>query len=200
MAPESLQQLAESIKARGVIQPIVVRQQPGSPAYEIIAGERRWRAARQAGLREVPIVVTKLDDNQAMFAALVENLQREDLNAIDQARGIERLTKEFKLSHAAVAEGLGLARPTVSNLLRLLELHPDVQQLLADGAIEMGHARALLGAPKHAQAAIARRIAAEGLSVRTVEAIVKRIGKDPLTGSRTAAEKLTVTSNTWRGN
>ena len=171
----SLDSLAESIKSRGIIQPLVVRPKKDGGGFEIVAGERRWQAAERAGLKSVPAIVREMSDREALCCALVENLQREDLSAIEQARGIARLIAEFHLSHEKAAAALGCARPTVSNLLRLLELAPAAQDLLGEGKIEMGHARALLALPTTAQAATARQVAASGLTVRQTESLAKKI-------------------------
>jgi ParB family chromosome partitioning protein len=168
MEPEALAELAESIKSQGVMQPILVRPLPGG-RYEIIAGERRWRAARMAGLQTVPALVRDIPDQQALAAALIENIQREDLNPLEEAAGIHRLVQEFGLTHQAIAETLGRSRTAVTNLLRLLELAPPVRELLAQGRIDMGHARALLTLPVARQIELAREAADKRLSVREVE-------------------------------
>jgi ParB family chromosome partitioning protein len=173
MDQAALKELAESIKTQGVIQPILVRP-AAAGTFEIIAGERRWRAARMAGLPVVPVVVRDIPDNQALAVALIENIQREDLNALEQAQGIQRLTNEFGLTHQAAAEALGRSRAAITNLLRLLELTPPVRELLATGQLDMGHARALLALPALRQVELANEIAAKGLSVREVE---KRVGE-----------------------
>ncbi len=172
MDQEALDALAASIKAQGVMQPILVRA-IGDGKHEIIAGERRWRAARIAGLVTVPVLVRAVPDQQALAVALIENIQREDLNALEEAVGIERLIKEFALTHQAVADAIGKSRTAVTNLLRLLELAPPVKTLLGEGRIEMGHARALLALPVERQIALAREAAQEGWSVREVE---RRVG------------------------
>ena len=173
MEPEALKALSESIKTQGVIQPILVRPADGGK-FEIIAGERRWRAARMAGLRAVPVVVRNIPDNQALAVALIENIQREDLNPLEEATGIQRLTNEFGLTHQAAADALGRSRAAITNLLRLLELAPPVRELLAAGKLDMGHARALLALPVMRQVELANEIAAKGLTVRDVE---KRVGE-----------------------
>ena len=173
MEPEALKELSESIKTQGVIQPILVRPVDGGK-FEIIAGERRWRAARMAGLRAVPVMVRNIPDHQALAVALIENIQREDLNPLEEATGIQRLTNEFGLTHQAAADALGRSRAAISNLLRLLELAPPVRDLLAEGKLDMGHARALLALPALRQVELAHEIAAKGLSVREVE---KRVGE-----------------------
>jgi ParB family chromosome partitioning protein len=175
---DSLAELAESIREQGVLQPLIVRSvapQPGSDAlrYEIVAGERRWRAARLAGLATVPAIVRDLTDQSALAVALIENLQREDLNPIDQARSMLRLIDEFALTHEAIAKALGRSRAAVTNFLRLLELADEVQSALIEGAIDMGHARALLPLDKEQQVALARKAKRLGWSVRKVEKAVK---------------------------
>ena len=173
MDQEALKELAESIKTQGVIQPILVRPVVDGK-YEIIAGERRWRASRMAGLQAVPVVIRDIPDNQVLTVALIENIQREDLNPLEQAVGIQRLTNEFGLTHQAAADALGRSRTAITNLLRLLELAPPVRDLLADGKLDMGHARALLALPALRQVELANEIAAKGLTVRDVE---KRVGE-----------------------
>jgi ParB family chromosome partitioning protein len=174
---ESLQELADSIKAQGVVQPIVVRPLSKGEKFEIIAGERRWRAAQLAGLHEVPAVVRKLDDQSAMCLALIENIQREDLNPLEQARALSRLMREFDMTHDAVADAVGRSRSTVTNLIRLLDLNDKVKQLLEKGQLEMGHARALLALPDSRQMEAAQKIVKLGLSVRATEALVRRLLK-----------------------
>jgi ParB family chromosome partitioning protein len=179
MRPETLQELADSIKAQGVVQPIVVRpvDVPGigqSQRYEIIAGERRWRAAQMAGLAEIPAVIRRIPDEAAIAVALIENIQRENLNPLEEARALDRLIKEFELTHQEAAEAVGRSRAGVSNLLRLLELAPEVCELLERREIEMGHARALLPlSDRGRQIDLATRIAKKGLSVRETEALVR---------------------------
>ncbi len=173
MNQDALKELAESIKTQGVIQPILVRP-VGDNKYEIIAGERRWRASRMAGLQSVPVVIRDIPDNQALAVALIENIQREDLNPLEQAVGIQRLTSEFGMTHQSAAESLGRSRTAVTNLLRLLELAPPVRDMLADGRLDMGHARALLALPALRQVELANEIAAKGMTVRDVE---KRVGE-----------------------
>ncbi len=165
---EALAELAASIKAQGVMQPVLVRPLAAG-RYEIVAGERRWRAARMAGLATVPALVKDIPDNQALAAALIENIQREDLNPLEEAAGMQRLAQEFGLTHQAIADTLGRSRAAVSNALRLLELAPPVRELLAAGRIDMGHARALLALPVARQIELAREAANKGLSVREVE-------------------------------
>ena len=174
---QGLSELADSIREQGVLQPLVVRPvraaADGSSEFEIVAGERRWRAARMAGLQKVPVVVRELDDQSALAVALIENLQREDLNPIDQAHSLARLAEEFDLTHVQVAKAVGRSRASVSNLLRLLDLHDDVKDLLAVGRIDMGHARALLSLDAKGQVSMARKAAAKGMSVRHVEKAVR---------------------------
>lgn len=165
---EALSELAESIKTQGVMQPILVRPL-GAGRYEIIAGERRWRAARLAGLATVPALVKDISDTQALAAALIENMQREDLTPLEEAAGIQRLTREFGLTHQVIGETLGRSRTAITNLLRLLELAPPVQELLAAGRLDMGHARALLALPLTRQVELAREAAQKGWTVREVE-------------------------------
>jgi len=181
MRTESLEELAESIRAQGVIQPVVVRPvagaAPGQPQrYEIIAGERRWRAAQIAGLHEVPAVVREVPDEAAIAMALIENIQRENLNPLEEARSLERLISEFKMTHQSAADAVGRSRAAVSNLLRLLELADEVKKLVEERQIEMGHARALLGLEnRRKQAEVAALVANKGLSVRDTEALVRRM-------------------------
>lgn len=175
---ETLQELADSIRVQGVIQPIVVRP-IGTNEYEIIAGERRWRAAQLAGLSEVPCVVRNVPDQAAVAMALIENIQRENLNPLEEARALQRLIDEFDMTHAQAAEAVGRSRAAVSNLLRLLELGDEVKQLIEQGALEMGHARALLGLPAEQRAEAARHVAAKGLSVRETEQLVRRLQSVP---------------------
>jgi ParB family chromosome partitioning protein len=165
---EALAELAESIKSQGVMQPILARP-IGAGRYEIIAGERRWRAARMAGLAAVPALVREVTDRHALAIALIENLQREDLNPLDEATGIKRLTEEFGMTHAEAAEAVGRSRAAVTNALRLLELAPPVQELVREGKLDMGHARALLALPALKQIEFAREAVARQLSVRQVE-------------------------------
>lgn len=178
IAEESLSELADSIREQGVLQPLVVRPAKtpeGGALYEIVAGERRWRAARMAGLATVPVIIRELDDQSALAVALIENLQREDLNPLDQARSLARLASEFELTHEEVAKAVGRSRASVSNLLRLLDLHDDVKDMLTAGSLDMGHARALLPLDGKRQVATARKAADGGLSVRQVEDAVRRL-------------------------
>jgi len=178
MDEASLAELAASIKARGVIQPVVVRS-VGAAQYEILAGERRWRAARMAGLQTVPAVVRDVPDEAALGIGLIENIQREDLNPLEEASGLKRLIDEFHLTHEQVAGAIGRSRAGVTNLLRLLELAPAVQAMLSDGRIDMGHARALLALSKPRQVEVAGQIAARGLSVREAERLVQHATQAP---------------------
>ena len=173
MHTESLQDLADSIKAQGVVQPIVVRP-VGKAQYEIIAGERRWRAAQLAGLTEVPAVVRDVDDRAAIAMALIENIQRENLNPLEEATALERLIREFELTHQQAAEAVGRSRAAVSNLLRLLELHDSVKDMVRKGQLEMGHARALLALPVKAQPDAAHEVTHRDLTVRATERLVKQ--------------------------
>lgn len=174
-AEDALTQLAQSIKAQGVVQPIVVRKIPGHLlAYEIIAGERRWRAAQTAGLAEIPAVVQNVNDAQALAIALIENIQREDLNPIEEAIALERLADEFVMTHEGVAEAVGRSRASVTNLLRLLELSSEPRFMVERGDLGMGHARALLGLPETLQTKVAKEVVARGLSVRETEKLVQR--------------------------
>jgi ParB family chromosome partitioning protein len=183
-----LAELAESIRAQGVIQPIVVREvgaDRGGRTYEIIAGERRWRASRLAGLAEIPVVVREADDRTVIAMALIENIQREDLNPLEEAQALQRLIDEFDLTHAQAAEAVGRSRAAVSNLLRLLELPTEIRTLVETRALEMGHARALLTLAPQAAIALARQAAEHGWSVREVEHRVQQLtaGKLPGTGN-----------------
>ncbi|WP_133128051.1 ParB/RepB/Spo0J family partition protein [Legionella nagasakiensis] len=170
----SLSELTESIRKQGLLQPLVVRE-VSSGRYEIIAGERRWRACQLAGITEIPVVLRQVDDETAMAMALVENLQREDLNAMDQARAMHRLTTEFALTHQQVAELLSKSRTAVSNYLRLLQLNHEVRQMLEHGDLDMGHARCLLILEDSQQSHVAQLIVARNLSVRETEALVNRV-------------------------
>jgi ParB family chromosome partitioning protein len=171
MDAESLNELAASIKAQGLMQPVLVRP-AGADRYELIAGERRWRAARIAGLAEVPVVVRDVPDQAALAMSLIENIQREDLNPLEEAQGVQRLVSEFKLTHQEAADAIGRSRAATTNLLRLLNLPASVQQLVFDGQLDMGHARALLALEGELQVATARKVAAKGLSVRETEQLV----------------------------
>lgn len=176
MHPESLQELANSIKAQGLMQPIVVRP-VGHNKYEIIAGERRWRASQMAQLDKIPALIKDVPDNAAIAMALIENIQREDLNPIEEAEALHRLSIEFDLSHQEVADAVGKSRATVSNLLRLMNLGRVARTMLEKGEIEMGHARAILSLPEEQQAQIARLVVSKGLSVRQVEREAQNLNK-----------------------
>ncbi len=182
MDPESLAELAASIKAQGIMQPILVRaidKTPGAERYEIVAGERRWRAAQQANLAEVPVLVRDIPDEQALAMALIENIQRENLNPLEEAQGLQRLIDEFGLTHQQAADAVGRSRPAASNLLRLLQLSTPVQTLLMSGKLDMGHARALLPLAAAQQIAVAQRIVQKGHSVREAEQLVQQILNPP---------------------
>ncbi|MBZ0096971.1 MAG: ParB/RepB/Spo0J family partition protein [Sulfuricella sp.] len=173
MDQESLAELAESIKSQGIMQPILARALIAGN-YEIIAGERRWRAARLAGLTEVPVLVRVVADEAALAMSLIENIQRENLNPLEEATGIQRLINEFDMTHQLAAEAVGRSRSAVSNLLRLLNLAPPVQELLMHNQLDMGHARALLSLPNAGQITAANEIVGKGLSVREAERLVQR--------------------------
>jgi ParB family transcriptional regulator, chromosome partitioning protein len=182
MDEESLKELAASIKAQGIMQPILARELVNGD-YEIIAGERRWRAAQLAGLTQVPVLLRKVPDNAALAMALIENIQREDLNPLEEAVGIQRLIDEFQMTHQEAADAVGRSRSAASNLLRLLKLPQIVQGLLMDGSLDMGHARALLSLEGAQQVLLANKIVLEGLSVREAEKLVQQ------QGGQAAAEK-----------
>ena len=187
MDPGKLTELAESIKAQGVIQPIVVREiakDKGGKVYEIIAGERRWRASQQAGLKEIPVVIREVDDRTVVAMALIENIQREDLNPLEEAQALQRLIDEFALTHAEAAAAVGRSRAAVSNLLRLLDLPPAIRALLEARRLEMGHARALLTLSPELASKLAHEAAEHGWSVREVEHRAQQFaaGKVPATG------------------
>ena len=194
MDDAKLAELAESIKAQGVIQPIVVREvgRPldgrGTRTYEIIAGERRWRAAQLAGLSEIPVVIREVDDRTVVAMALIENIQREDLNPLEEAQALQRLIDEFDLTHAQAAEAVGRSRASVSNLLRLLELPPAIRALLEAGRLEMGHARALLTLSPDLASKLAADASEHGWSVREVEHRAQQFaaGRVPETAGRRA--------------
>lgn len=171
MDSESISELAKSIKSQGIVQPLIVRP-IANDKYEIIAGERRWRAARSIDLGNVPVVIRDVDNNSALAMALIENIQREDLNVIDEAVGIKRLTEEFQLTQEAVSKILGKSRSAIANIQRLLNLSESVQKLLREKKLDMGHARALLGLDRHRQNDIAKQIVGLGLSVRETETFV----------------------------
>lgn len=175
MDQEALIHLAESIEAQGVMQPILVRKLANVDKYEIIAGERRWRASRLAGQSEVPVLIRDIPDESALVMALIENIQRENLNPIEEANGIQRLINEFDMTHEAAAKVVGRSRSAVSNLLRLLQLHQNVQEMVFEGTLDMGHARALLTLPASSQSAVAQQIAEKQISVREAELLVKKL-------------------------
>ncbi|WP_018412572.1 ParB/RepB/Spo0J family partition protein [Methyloversatilis thermotolerans] len=175
MDPGSLEELAESIKAQGLMQPVIVRG-IGGGRFEIIAGERRWRAAQIAGLSEVQALVRDIPDDAALAMSLIENIQREDLNPLEEAAGVQRLIDEFGMTHEQAANAIGRSRSATTNLLRLLQLAEPVQEQLVTGDLDMGHARALLSLPKGDQIALANRVVAQGLTVRDTEKLVARGG------------------------
>ena len=184
MDQESLSELAASIKSQGVMQPILVRaidSTPGAERYEIVAGERRWRASQLAGLSEVPVLIRNIPDEQASAMALIENIQRENLNPLEEAQGLQRLIDEFGLTHQQAADAVGRSRPAASNLLRLLQLTAPVQELLMTGQLDMGHARALLPIASGQQLSLAQRIVQKGLSVRETERLVQQLINPPKT-------------------
>lgn len=182
MSPEALEELSNSIKNQGVMQPIIIRP-VGEQKYEIIAGERRWRASQLAGLDKVPVIIKDVPDEAAIAMALIENIQREDLNPIEEAFALQRLQQEFELTQQEVADAVGKSRTTVTNLLRLMSLKEDVRKMLEHGDIEMGHARSILGLPQHLQSMAAKNVVAKGLSVRQTESMVRKLqeenGKHP---------------------
>lgn len=177
MNQEALEELANSIRAQGVMQPIVVRP-IATDKYEIIAGERRWRASQLAGLDTVPVVIREVPDEAAIAMALIENIQREDLNPMEEAIALSRLQQEFELTHQQIADAVGKSRATVTNLLRLMSLRDDVQRLLEHGDLEMGHARALLSLSPELQASTAHTVVSKGLSVRQTESLVRKLLED----------------------
>jgi ParB family chromosome partitioning protein len=178
MDEQALKELAASIKAQGLMQPLLVRPL-GKDGYELIAGERRWRAAQMAGLSDVPVLIREVPDNAALAMALVENIQREDLNPMEEATGLQRLVDEFRLSHEQAADAVGRSRSAATNLMRLLKLAKPVQAMLMDGTLDMGHARALLPLDGAHQIEAANRISARRLSVRESEALVARLLRSP---------------------
>src|SRR5690349_12575180 len=190
MKEEALKELAESIKKQGVVQPIVVRP-VGERRYEIIAGERRWRAAQMAGLDTVPAVVRDVPDRTAIAMALIENIQRADLNPLEEAEAMQRLISEFEMTHQQAAEAVSRSRAAVTNLLRLLELTREVQELVRQGALEMGHARAILALKGPAQTDAARKVADKRLTVRETEELVRRRLKELEGGERLAPGRKT---------
>jgi ParB family chromosome partitioning protein len=174
MDTQALEELAASIKAQGVVQPIVVRSLANGE-YEIVAGERRWRAAQLAGLESIPAVVRKIPDEAAIAIALIENIQRENLNPVEEANALQRLIDEFGMTHQQVAEAVGRSRAAVTNLLRLLTLQPDVREMLEQARMDMGHARALLALEGGAQSKAAHQVVEKGLSVRETDTLVRRL-------------------------
>ncbi|WP_029147645.1 ParB/RepB/Spo0J family partition protein [Methylophilus sp. 5] len=180
MNEEALQTLADSIAAQGIMQPILVRE-IGAQQFEIIAGERRWRASQKAGLLEVPVLVREIADEAALAMALIENIQREDLNPLEEAMGIKRLIDEFDMTHEKAAAAVGRSRVAVSNLLRLLTLTPMVQDMLLDNQIDMGHARALVGSEPAQQILLANKVVQDGLSVRETERLIQ---SEPASGKK----------------
>ena len=187
MHKETLEELSKSIKSQGVLQPILARRR-ASGGFEIVVGERRWRASQLAGLKTIPTIIKDLNNNEAAKIGLIENLQREDLNAMDQARGLQRLQKEFNLSQQDLASSVGKSRPTITNLLRLNNLSYPIQELLESGKIEMGHARALLSVKAQAQQVIADEIIRHKLSVREAEKLISNLGETSKT-KRTPIKK-----------
>ncbi|MDD2720559.1 MAG: ParB/RepB/Spo0J family partition protein [Gallionella sp.] len=179
MDQESLNDLAASIKAQGVMQPILVREIT-EENYEIIAGERRWRASQLAGLTHVPVLIRSVADNVALAMALIENIQRENLNPLEEAAGIQRLIDEFEMTHQVAADAVGRSRSAASNLLRLLKLPKDIQGMMMEGRLDMGHARALLSLDGANQIAVANKISMENLSVRETEKLIQRLQKTPV--------------------
>ena len=175
MDQKALAELAGSIKAQGLMQPVIVRA-VDRDRYELIAGERRWRAAQMAGLEEVPAIIREVPDEAALAMSLIENIQREDLNPMEEAAGLQRLADEFRLTHEQIADSVGRSRSATTNLLRLLKLAKPVQEMVMEGVLEMGHARALLSLDGARQIEVANRVAARGLSVRETEALVSRSG------------------------
>ena len=173
---ELLQELADSIKAEGMIQPIIVR--PFADGFELVAGERRWRAAQLAGMAHIPAIVRSMEDRSVAAVSVIENIQRKDLNPLEEAAAFERLCDEFGMTHKAVAEAVGRSRASVTNLMRLLELHDEVKVMVDKGQLEMGHARALLGAPEKKQPQIAWQIVKQAMTVRAVEKYVRSLDAD----------------------
>lgn len=195
MDDDALQALADSIRAQGIMQPILVRplkRQSGDNQYEIIAGERRWRASQLAGLVEVPVLVREIADESALAMALIENIQRENLNPLEEAQGIKRLIEEFDMTHEKAAQAVGRSRVAVSNLLRLLVLSAPVQALLMHNKLDMGHARALIGLDAAQQILLANKAVQQGLSVREVENLVKKLTENDVENSGNKPQKNAV--------
>lgn len=176
MSEESLEELADSIRAQGLVQPIVVREIDAGQ-YEIVAGERRWRASKLAGLSTVPVLVRNVSDRNAIAMALIENIQRENLNPMEEANALFRLKEEFEMTHQQVAESVGKSRATVTNLLRLRNLNEDVKRMLENGDLEMGHARALLSLEGEPQSQAANQVVEKGLSVRETEQLIRKLSR-----------------------
>ncbi|MDR0233985.1 MAG: ParB/RepB/Spo0J family partition protein [Zoogloeaceae bacterium] len=192
MDEASLAELAASIKAQGIVQPILVRpveSASGAARYEIVAGERRWRAAQLAGLERIPALVRTIPDEQALAMALIENIQRENLNPLEEAMGLQRLIDEFSLTHQEAADAVGRSRPAASNLLRLLQLCEPVQEMLLDNRLDMGHARAILPLPAAVQIQLAQQIAQKGLSVREAERLAGRSLNPPKAAEKKAVDR-----------
>ena len=183
-----LKELVESIKTQGVLQPLIVRLSSDNQ-YEIIAGERRWRAATQASLTEVPVIIKNVSDKQALTIALIENIQRENLNPLEEAVALDRLSKEFDLTHNDVATAVGKSRTAITNLLRILHLPQEIKNLLENGKIDLGHAKVLLGAPKHVQISLANKIVADNLSVRTTELLLSKLQTSKLVESKSKVKQ-----------
>jgi len=188
MPAEKLEELASSIRARGIVQPIVVRATK-TGRYELVAGERRWRAAKMAGLTSIPVVIKNLTNEEAMSIGLIENIQREQLSVIEEAQALDRLVREFELTHQEIAEAIGRSRAGVSNLIRLLDLNHEVRELVEAGKLEMGHARPLLGVDKELQPQIAAEIVGKGLSVRQTEALIKKVKAERVGQKKASATK-----------
>ena len=192
---EALNELADSIRAQGMIQPIVVRLLSDKKTYEIIAGERRWRAAQIAGLHEIPVIIKDVSDQTAMCLALIENIQRQDLNALEEAKALERLIKEFEMTHDETATAVGRSRSAVTNLLRLLELDDSVKKLVEARQLDMGHARAILSLAKSKQFEVANKVVKQGLSVRATESLVQQLNnKNKKTKSTKKAKDPNISS------
>lgn len=192
MDPDKLKELSDSIRSQGVVQPVIVRPLGVGEGYELIAGERRWRAAQMAGLRNIPAVIRQVSDEMTVAMALIENIQREDLNPLEEATALQRLIDEFTMTHQQAAEAVGRSRASVSNLLRLRDLPASVQQLLETRDIDMGHARALLALPADKQLAAARKVVQLGLSVRSTEQLVRTLLSD---GNKDRSSKKTSKSD-----
>ena len=188
MDPAALNELAASIRAKGLMQPVLVRPLDRG-SFELIAGERRWRAAQMAGLTEIPALVREVPDDTALAMSLIENIQREDLNPMEEAAGVQRLVDEFSMTHDQAADAIGRSRSATTNLLRLLKLAKPVQQMLLQGVLEMGHARALLVLDAARQIEAANRVGARGLSVRETESLVRRLARAPSGRRKPAADR-----------